>query len=82
MCGTVATISERINYLQTHTQQNRKDKHSMRGLQMLVVRRRRLLKYLKRDNIEQYYKLIRALNLGDIASSSLPGARRQLTKAQ
>jgi small subunit ribosomal protein S15 len=59
----VALMTERINQLTDHLRTNRKDHHSRRGLLMLVGKRRRLLNYLQRDDLERYRSLIRELGL-------------------
>jgi small subunit ribosomal protein S15 len=59
----VALMTERINQLTDHLRSNRKDHHSRRGLLMLVGKRRRLLNYLQRDDLERYRTLIRELGL-------------------
>jgi small subunit ribosomal protein S15 len=59
----VALMTERINQLTEHLRTHRKDHHSRRGLLMLVGRRRRLLNYLQRDDLERYRSLIRELGL-------------------
>jgi small subunit ribosomal protein S15 len=59
----VALLTDRINDLTAHLRTNRKDHHSRRGLLMLVGRRRRLLNYLQRDDLERYRSLIRELGL-------------------
>jgi small subunit ribosomal protein S15 len=59
----VALLTERINQLTEHLRTHRKDHHSRRGLLMLVGRRRRLLNYLQRDDLERYRSLIRELGL-------------------
>lgn len=59
----VALMTERINQLTEHLREHRKDHHSRRGLLMLVGRRRRLLNYLQRDNLERYRSLVRELGL-------------------
>jgi small subunit ribosomal protein S15 len=59
----VALLTERINDLTTHLRAHRKDHHSRRGLLMLVGRRRRLLNYLQRNDLERYRALIRELGL-------------------
>jgi small subunit ribosomal protein S15 len=59
----VALMTERINLLTEHLRTHRKDHHSRRGLLMLVGRRRRLLNYLQRDDLERYRALIRELGL-------------------
>lgn len=59
----VALLTERINDLTDHLRAQRKDHHSRRGLLMLVGRRRRLLDYLQRDDLEGYRALIKDLGL-------------------
>ena len=59
----VALLSERINHLTDHLKVHTKDHHSRRGLLMLVGRRRRLLDYLSRNNVERYRELIAKLGL-------------------
>jgi small subunit ribosomal protein S15 len=59
----VAMLTERINHLNEHLRSQRKDHHSRRGLLMLVGRRRRLLDYLQRKDLEGYRALIKDLGL-------------------
>lgn len=59
----IALLSERIGQLTEHFQTHKKDHHSRRGLLKLVGQRRRLLDYLKRNEVERYRKIISALNL-------------------
>jgi small subunit ribosomal protein S15 len=59
----IALLTERINDLTGHLRSHRKDHHSRRGLLMLVGRRRRLLNYLQRSDLERYRALIRELGL-------------------
>ncbi len=59
----VAILSERIANLTEHFKLHKKDKHSRRGLLMLVSRRRRLLDYLKRNERDRYATLIGRLGL-------------------
>ncbi len=59
----VAILSERIANLTEHFKVHKGDKHSRRGLLMMVSRRRRLLDYLKRKDSERYTRLIRHLGL-------------------
>ena len=54
----VALLTARINVLTEHFKTHSKDFHSRRGLLMMVSRRRKLLDYLKRTNVESYRKLI------------------------
>ena len=59
----VALLTARINALPPHFKQHAKDHHSRRGLLKMVSRRRKLLDYLKRTDVDAYRKLIDALNL-------------------
>ncbi len=59
----VALLTERINQLTSHMVANRHDYHTQRGLLKLVGRRRRLLAYLSRENVDRYHKLIGKLGL-------------------
>src|SRR5256885_16623375 len=59
----VALMTARINDLTEHLRLHRKDHHSRRGLLMLVGRRRRLLNYLRRDDLERYRSLVSELGL-------------------
>jgi len=59
----IALMSERINGLAEHFKAHVKDFHSRRGLLTMVSRRRGLLDYLKRSNVEAYRSLIERLGL-------------------
>ena len=59
----VALLTNRINELIGHFKAHVKDHHSRRGLLRMVSRRRKLLDYLKRSNVEVYRKLIERLGL-------------------
>ena len=59
----VAILTERIANLTEHFKTHKKDKHSRRGLLMLVSRRRRLLDYLRRIDDERYATLIKSLGI-------------------
>ena len=59
----VALLTERINELTEHLRTHAKDHYSRRGLLKLVGRRRRLLDYLQRTNLEGYRALIQELGL-------------------
>jgi small subunit ribosomal protein S15 len=59
----VALLTERIATLTEHLRTHRKDHHSRRGLLMLVGKRRRLLSYLQRSDLERYRSLVRELGL-------------------
>ena len=59
----IALLTRRIKDLTEHFKTHSKDFHSRRGLLMMVSRRRKLLDYLKRTNVESYRKLIDSLGL-------------------
>ncbi len=59
----VALLTHRISYLTEHLKIHKKDHHSRRGLLILVGRRRRLLDYVKKKNVERYRSLIERLGL-------------------
>lgn len=59
----IAMLTERIRQLQDHLSRHKQDKHSRRGLLMMVGRRRRLLGYLARNDHERYLALIARLGL-------------------
>ncbi|MDP6456334.1 MAG: 30S ribosomal protein S15 [Candidatus Marinimicrobia bacterium] len=59
----IASLTERIRDLNTHFKTHKRDHHSRRGLTMMVSRRRRLLKYLKRVDYENYIKITSDLNI-------------------
>ncbi len=59
----VALLSDRINHLTEHLRVHKKDHHSRRGLLMLVGRRRRLLDYVKENDVERYRAVIAHLGL-------------------
>lgn len=59
----VAILTERINQLTGHMATNRHDYHTQHSLIMMVGKRRRLLAYLMKENIERYRNLIKQLGL-------------------
>ncbi len=59
----VALLSHRISHLTEHLKAHKHDHHSRRGLLLLVGRRRRLLDYLARTDIERYRSLIARLGI-------------------
>ena len=59
----VAVLTKRIGDLAEHLKLHKQDHHSRRGLLMLVGRRRRLLEYLKREDIERYRAILAKLGL-------------------
>ena len=61
----VAILSERIKELTEHMKSHQKDFHTRRGLLMLVGKRRRLLSYIKKNDINEYRELIKELGIRD-----------------
>jgi len=59
----IALLTDRINHLTEHLKSHKKDHHSRRGLLMLVGRRRRMLDYVKDNDIERYRNIIAKLGL-------------------
>ena len=59
----VALLSERIAHLTEHLRVHKKDHHGRRGLKMMVGKRRRLLAYLRDQDVERYRSLIAKLGL-------------------
>ena len=59
----VALLTQRINHLTGHMVAHKHDYHTQLGLIKLVGKRRRLLKYLNREDVSRYHKLIRELGL-------------------
>ena len=61
----VAILTERIRNLTEHLKVHKKDKHTQRGLMMLIGKRRGLLKYIKNRDINEYRTLIKKLGIRD-----------------
>jgi small subunit ribosomal protein S15 len=59
----IAILTERIRHLTEHMKVHKKDFHTQRGLLMLVGRRRRLLDYLRRNDVERYRSIIATLGI-------------------
>ena len=59
----VAILTERINYLTEYFRAHKKDHHGRRGLLKMVGKRRRLLNYLKRTDVEGYRQIVQELGL-------------------
>ena len=59
----VALLTERINHLTEHLRAHSKDHHSRRGLLMMVGKRRRLLRYLERADLDRYRTVVSDLGL-------------------
>ena len=66
-CGSssvqIALLTENINKLSDHFNKNKKDNHSRQGLLKMIMKRRSLMKYLKRKDINTYEKVIKELGL-------------------
>ena len=61
--GQVALFTYRISHLTEHLKKNRKDYGTQRALQLLVSKRRSLLDYLKKKDIERYRAIVKELKL-------------------
>ncbi len=59
----IGLLTHRISYLTEHLKVHKKDHHSRRGLLMLVGKRRRLLNYVKRNDVKRYRSIIETLGL-------------------
>ena len=59
----VALLTQRINELTEHFKVHKKDNNSRRGLLKMVSRRRKLLDYLRKTNINEYHEIIKKLGL-------------------
>jgi len=59
----IALLTARINHLTEHLRAHRKDFHSRRGLLQMASRRRKLLDYLKRQDLPKYSEILQKLNL-------------------
>lgn len=59
----IALLTARISHLTEHLKENRKDFHSRRGLLKMTSRRRKLLDYVKRYDLDGYNELLRRLNI-------------------
>ena len=64
--GQVALFTKRIAHLTEHLKKNRKDFSTQRALQILVGKRRAILAYLYKKDIERYRAIIKTLGLRDI----------------
>ena len=59
----IALLSDRINHLTQHLKVHKGDHHTRRGLMMLIGRRRRLLDYVRSNDVERYRDIIGRLGL-------------------
>ena len=56
-------MTERIKYMTEHMKKHKQDKHNLRGLEALVNRRRKMLAYLRREDIYKFNAVVKALGL-------------------
>lgn len=61
--GQIALLTERISHISAHLQENKKDFSTHRGLMKMVGKRKRLLTYLSKHNLQGYRALIEKLGL-------------------
>ena len=59
----IAVLTHRINHIVEHLKNHKKDHHTRRGLLIMVGRRKRLLKYLKKKNLESFKDLTKKLKI-------------------
>ena len=59
----VAVLTQKIKRMTEHFKDHKKDNHSRRGLQSMISRRKKLLEYLRRENLQQYRAVVAALGL-------------------
>ena len=59
----IAVFTERINHLTEYLKDNKKDNNTKRSLVLLVGKRRRMLEYLKNNDIERYRSIVKSLKL-------------------
>ena len=59
----IAILTQRIKHLTLHLKDNKKDHHSKYGMEKMVNKRRKLLKYLNRTSHQEYLELIKKLGL-------------------
>jgi small subunit ribosomal protein S15 len=62
----IALLTQRIRHLTEHVKRHKKDIHSRYGLQKLVEKRKRLMKYLKRTDYRSYARVLKELGLRDV----------------
>ena len=61
----IALLTKRIEELQSHFKEHKKDNHSRTGLLQIVSDRKKLLSYLKRKDLESYQNIVKTLKLRD-----------------
>jgi small subunit ribosomal protein S15 len=62
----IALLTQRIRHITEHVKRHKKDIHSRYGLQKLVEKRKRLMKYLKRTDYRSYVRVLKELGLRDV----------------
>ncbi|HID06716.1 MAG TPA: 30S ribosomal protein S15 [Armatimonadetes bacterium] len=78
----IAILTARINRLSEHLKQHKKDLHSRRGLMLMHSKRRRLLRYLARKDINRYREVIERLGLRDFFGVLRAQREREATMRQ
>lgn len=61
--GQIALLTKRVRELTEHAKQHKKDRHSRRGLVMIVSKRKKLMKYLRRKDPTGYVELVKKLKI-------------------
>ena len=74
----IALLTEEIKQLTGHLRKNKKDQSSRRGLLRKVNERRRLLKYLEKENLKSYEEIIDKLKLKKSATATAAAAAKAL----
>lgn len=59
----IAVLTEKIKEMTEHLRYHKKDHHSRKGLLIMVSRRKKLLRYLNKKNIEKYRSIVKELNI-------------------
>ena len=75
----VVRLTERIAAMQEHLKMHKKDRHGRRGLQAMMIRRRKEMKYLRRTNAERYEWLLSTTGLLDrMSQPTVPGLQEKV----
>jgi small subunit ribosomal protein S15 len=62
----IAVLTERVHYMEKHLKANKQDKHSRRGLEAMLSKRKRLMQYLRKKDFATYKELLYQLDLKDV----------------
>ena len=66
----ISILTERINTITLHLKENKKDHSARRGLIQLVSKRKKLLNYLRKNNLDSYKKIVKNFDLSNILKKS------------